>query len=348
MSSFAATLPTPMVAPRFSWQFGDGTFWNGTGLQYGSVSHLYERPGHFQVGMTATVGSLSYLCSVNITVGSQSVVPSIRASILTGPVPLSVDLSATAVGGSGTYKRFNWSFGDGSFGTGVDVAHTFRTAGDFEVLLNVTDSNGSTGEASLEISATPSGGSPITPLRILTEAAPWVLSSLAISLAIVLVIVLRRSPRNRAPPGPPSASLLSEPTKQSDIDEGPSKEVSPMLAPAAPVSPSPELGVPRSSPSTEVIRVSQRIVLHLAAQGALRPDDVARVGFSQAGIQAAVGVSRSSASNALRRLESSGILQSEVRHVEGGTRRLRVYILTDRGWTLSRELRSRLSSRAAI
>jgi DNA-binding MarR family transcriptional regulator len=81
----------------------------------------------------------------------------------------------------------------------------------------------------------------------------------------------------------------------------------------------------------------------LAAQGALQLDEVASPAFTQEGIQNAVGVSRSSASNALKRLERAGILFSDVRHIRGGQRRLRVYTLTERGRALGSDLRANRS-----
>jgi DNA-binding PadR family transcriptional regulator len=54
-----------------------------------------------------------------------------------------------------------------------------------------------------------------------------------------------------------------------------------------------------------------------------------------------VDVSQSSISNALRRLEKAGVVQHDVRHVQKLRRRVKVYTLTARGYSLAKELRGR-------
>ncbi len=91
--------------------------------------------------------------------------------------------------------------------------------------------------------------------------------------------------------------------------------------------------------SREALRLSQRIVLHLARQGVLGPDEVAPLGFSQPGMSVALGVRQNALTNVLRRLVAAGVLSEDVRHVRGQPRRLKVYRLTPRGEELARDLR---------
>ncbi len=73
-----------------------------------------------------------------------------------GELPLQVAFSA---GGSTDREgslRFDWDFGDGSAaGSGLDVVHTFDSAGDFTVVLTVTDSAGAASEDRISVSVAP-------------------------------------------------------------------------------------------------------------------------------------------------------------------------------------------------
>ena len=91
----------------------------------------------------------------------------------------------------------------------------------------------------------------------------------------------------------------------------------------------------------ERLRLSQRVVLHLAAQGRLYDDEIATPAFTQAGMSEALMVGQSPLSNILRRLVLGGVLAEDVRHVRGRPKRLRVYRLTTMGEALAAELRRR-------
>jgi PKD repeat protein len=47
------------------------------------------------------------------------------------------DSSANA----GHIVKYEWNFGDGSTGTSVSVSHTYTKAGQYRVILTITDSN---------------------------------------------------------------------------------------------------------------------------------------------------------------------------------------------------------------
>lgn len=91
----------------------------------------------------------------------------------------------------------------------------------------------------------------------------------------------------------------------------------------------------------ERLKLSQRVVIHIASQGRLYDDEVATPAFTQAGMAAALRVGQSPLSNILRRLVLGGVLVQDVRHVRGRPKRLRVYRLTAMGEALAVELRRR-------
>jgi DNA-binding PadR family transcriptional regulator len=92
------------------------------------------------------------------------------------------------------------------------------------------------------------------------------------------------------------------------------------------------------------LRISQRVVLHMARQGALRPDEIAPNGLTQAGMAEELVVGQNSLTNVLRRLEAAGVVEADVRHVRGRPRRLKVYTLTSRGESIAKDLRGRRSA----
>jgi PKD repeat protein len=336
---FEVTLPPSSGSPQFNWTFGDGATWNGTGLGFAGPEHVYLLPGRYLATENTSFAGTTYHCSIMIVAASVAVTPHIAATPIEGSVPLMVRLVGSAVGGSGTYGQFGWSFGDGVRGSGADTNHTYESPGEFQVVLNVTDSNGSSGRASLEISVAPDRVVPVWEQQ-LTPWLPWVFEGTALAMAATLfgLLVWRRANRRRvssgSPRGPAPTEDISPETRPSEVE---ADAHSPSSFPDPPPG-----GLGKSGPVPPgVVRVSQRIITHLASQGILRENDVPTVRLTQAGIQASVGVSRSSVSNALRRLETAGIVRGEVRHVEGGARRVRVYVLTDQGWAISRDLRSR-------
>jgi len=330
--NFILTIPSGTGTPHYSWNFGDGAYWNGSGVGYSDPSHLYLSSGFFEVTVLASVGSSQYHCSVEVEPYGRVPSVGITATPTSGTAPMAVRFLAEAFGGSGTYESFNWSFGDGAVGTGIEVNHTYGNSGVYLVRLSVLDSNGTRGSTTIQVS-------------VLAPGIPlWLVALLVGSIAVlllVLLVALRRLSRLRR--------MSREQELMESVPLGVGPRPSPTdgtgigSTPTLVLSPARETGqrdsrVIAARPPEELLRVSQRIVRHIAAQGALRGDEVASRAFTQAGIQAAVGVSRSSVSNALRRLERARILLSDVRHVHGEPRRLRVYTLTDLGWALASDL----------
>ena len=101
---------------------------------------------------------------------------SIAATPTAGTVPLRVQFTSNITGGCAPYVM-EWEFGDASEKTGLNVNHTFRSAGNFTVFAEVTDSSaasaedrttihvsGGAGSLAVNVSVTPDNGT--APLQV--------------------------------------------------------------------------------------------------------------------------------------------------------------------------------------
>jgi hypothetical protein len=87
----------------------------------------------------------------------------IASSVAPGEVGTPVQFNTSIFGGLAPYT-VNWSFGDGTYGSDLVVAHAFATLGTFEVIVGVTDSTNFTAgwEISYSVQASPLLISPVT------------------------------------------------------------------------------------------------------------------------------------------------------------------------------------------
>lgn len=109
------------------------------------------------IGSTTTTTTSS---TTTTTTGTGNLPPTITvtASAVAGQIALTVDFSATAGDPDGEVVSIEWSFGDGTGGSGTPVSHTYRAAGGFTVLATATDNDGGTATATLSITALPLPG----------------------------------------------------------------------------------------------------------------------------------------------------------------------------------------------
>jgi DNA-binding transcriptional ArsR family regulator len=320
----------------YNWSFGDGTYLNGTTAATSDPSHLYERPGTYSAAVVVHEGANAGTATVPVHVLAAVLAVSVSAAPATGVAPLTVLFQGSVRGGTGTYVALNWTFGDGASGTGSSIEYTYESPGHYYTELIVEDSNGSDASGGVWVNVSAADAPATTGLTSL-GALGWSLVGFAVGLGIAVVLFPVRSWLGRreddealTAPAPP----VSRPTAEPESLVTPTDVPESVPAPDAP------------GPPGEALRTSQRLLVHLATQGTLGPYDVAPAGMTQAGIGTAIGVRQNALTNVLRRLADAGLIEADVRHVQGQPRRLKVYRLTPRGQILARELRQRRPPRA--
>jgi PKD repeat protein len=114
----------------------------GDGTVNSSLTHAYATSGVFTIALTATNASgpntktrTSYV-TVNPVAGWTQ-------DVAAGYAPLAVQFTNTSQGSGLSYA---WDFGDGGTSTSASPLHTYANAGNYTVVLTVTDAAGHTGK----------------------------------------------------------------------------------------------------------------------------------------------------------------------------------------------------------
>ncbi|MHA1360609.1 MAG: PKD domain-containing protein [Candidatus Helarchaeota archaeon] len=135
----------------YSWDFGDGSTSTAQ-----NPPHTYSSTGSYTVTLTVTDSNSSTATdSLTITVTSPPppLSASASASTISGEVPLTVNFTGSATGGTSPYS-YSWNFGDSQSSSSQNPSHTFNSSGNYTITLTVTDSASSTATDSLTITAT--------------------------------------------------------------------------------------------------------------------------------------------------------------------------------------------------
>ena len=334
---------------EFDWQFGDGSFWNATGPGATTPIHRYSSPGTYTVVLTATGPGCTGRGQLVVAATAAPLLASISAVAVLGAAPDTVRFDLTVGGGSGTYPSALWNFGDGGVGSGFPIEYTYAHAGTYSASVNVTDSAGHWVVASARVVVPSAPGRPMTGL-VGSLTSPAGLGGIAVGAAVAagaLVYLLGRGLLGSRRPGGPKEPSVSDAARSAAPLLGSNASL-PGPIPRA----DPAAGVPgtrartreRPPPSAERLYLTQRVILHIGAQGVVPIDGVAPPTLTQAGMAGALGVGQNSLTNVLRRLVAAGILDQDVRHVVGRPRRLRVYRFTARGESVYRDLWTRASA----
>lgn len=136
--NFNGSASTASGPAKYTWNFGDGTTGEGQ-----SVSHVYEKPGTYRVGLTVDDGKNTE-CSIDADATSVTVFD--RAGVsLEGPeascTGSTVHFKAPGTGGN---LKYRWDFGDGTTADGGSTAsHVYTKGGDYTVTVFADNGTGS-------------------------------------------------------------------------------------------------------------------------------------------------------------------------------------------------------------
>jgi PKD repeat protein len=141
-----------------NWMFGDGT--SAAGL---TTTHAYAHAGTY----TATLQVLDNKGALasdtaTITVANRTPIANAGADV-SGSTTAAVNLYG---GGSsdpdGSITTYAWTFGDGTSGSGMAIAHTYAAAGTYTATLRVTDDKGASASDTAVATIVVTSGNPPT------------------------------------------------------------------------------------------------------------------------------------------------------------------------------------------
>jgi len=143
---FDASRSTDPAGPisDYLWDFGDGS----AVAQGAQVSHTFRRAGEYLVTLVVVGPSGTGRATVLIRVLNNPP----TASFTVWPAdpfndePVTFDASSSS-DPDGDPLRFSWDFGDGAVGQGKLVQHTYSKAGEYVVILTVSDPSGAEARA---------------------------------------------------------------------------------------------------------------------------------------------------------------------------------------------------------
>lgn len=319
---FGASLTPFYEQAEFNWSFGDGVTNIANASGYDQVEHTYPDPGTYLASVAVTGPDGRAGANQLVEVGVPLLQAAITATPSNGLPPLTVELSASISGGTGTYRALNWTLGDGSTGSGLQFQYTYSRPGLYRVHLLVTDSSGQETNASTNVTV----GTPDAP----AGPPPWG-EYVAVGVAGLVVaallawILAGSSGARRRPPAPPAGALA--------------EAASPALASPPVARPTRR---PPALPAAATSRTYERILTHLYWTSSRASSGVASPATTREGIARELRVDPSTVSRALTRLIQTGAVEVRREHVPGAPRRLAVYALTPEGSAVARSLAKRV------
>lgn len=134
---------------NYSWNFGDG----GSSAQQ-SPNHTYNEIGEYSAILTVTDQDGARVTnSIDIRIINPDILEAIvNATPLSGTIPLTVEFSGNAHGGTSPYIYF-WNFGDDITSKQQNPVHIYNQIGSYTALLTVTDNDGQHNTSSIKIDA---------------------------------------------------------------------------------------------------------------------------------------------------------------------------------------------------
>jgi hypothetical protein len=168
--------------------------WDGLGSLW--FAHSYAGPGNYSVLglLTDSAGSQVGTTALIVVEPAGTLLVTASASEESGTVPLTVQFNETVDGGTPPLS-LQWSFGDGSVGSGrsgIAVTHTYTAAGTFDPTLTVTDAVGHQVVRTLHpIVTAPANAPGFGVSSIALDPEQWGLLAVVVGTAVGLFVGLR-------------------------------------------------------------------------------------------------------------------------------------------------------------
>ena len=140
---------------KYEWDFKDGEITTGK-----VVRHKFKRVDTFLVKLTVTDNSgLESYVEKELEVRGHAPVAAFTADNTFGTTSTVFHFDAgNSKDDDGPIASFDWTFGDGSTGSGETTSHQYSVNGNYSVHLNVTDQSGMTDSTSITVSVGSGGG----------------------------------------------------------------------------------------------------------------------------------------------------------------------------------------------
>jgi PKD repeat protein len=126
---------------QYEWDFNDGTT-STISSNSSAFSHTFTQAGVYAVVLTVTdEEGLTGSATITITVSETNVAPNAVATAtpLEGNAPLEVIFDGSASTDDIGIVSYTWDFGDGATSNEINPIHTYGFAGEFDVVLMVSD-----------------------------------------------------------------------------------------------------------------------------------------------------------------------------------------------------------------
>ncbi len=131
----ATTLTATLTAGNmvsYAWAFGDGSFGSGS-----PATHIYPTVGVYTAVVTASNGVNILTATTMVTITE---VPIAGLNAMTSsPTHLDHATTLTATVTAGSNVDYAWDFGDGSFGSGAVVIHTYPAVGLYTAIVTASN-----------------------------------------------------------------------------------------------------------------------------------------------------------------------------------------------------------------
>ena len=127
----------------WKWDFGDGS-----GSEEREPSHSYATGGTYEASLTVTDDD----GATDTATRTVRVSAPPTASFTVSCDGLACTFTDTSTDPGGSIVSRSWDFGDGDGGSGATVSHTYPSGGDYTVILDITDDDGESDQATRTVS----------------------------------------------------------------------------------------------------------------------------------------------------------------------------------------------------